>query len=195
MHKFDQFLGKFSVSKKFGALVVGYAGLTFVYFQQGEERLLIFTKNQIRSTYQILLWILLILIFLELFSIVLGGRIPRIKSFINGFLSFANLLLKKITYVIYIMPLKFLFRPILNSLIEEGKLEILEAKYGANGHFIDITSKLQDQIKNNRLEIPLSNQIAGDPINGIVKKGEITYKFNRKKFNISFNENDLISLP
>jgi len=57
-------------------------------------------------------------------------------------------------------------------------LEIIKAIYGTVNKFIDVTTKLNEQVKNNKLSIKASNNIAGDPDVGVPKRLTINYKIN-----------------
>ncbi len=79
--------------------------------------------------------------------------------------------------------------------IRNRKFRIIKATYGTPGNLIDITRELNDAVIDNKLKIVLSNNIAGDPQVGTVKKGWITYRYNGKEFNREFTENGVIDLP
>jgi hypothetical protein len=78
---------------------------------------------------------------------------------------------------------------------KKNKLRILDATYGIDSKFINITNELNKAVIDNKLKIILSNNIAGDPHKGKVKKGKIKYSFNDKESEKEFSENDLIDLP
>ena len=61
---------------------------------------------------------------------------------------------------------------------DKNKLIIVEAKYGIEDKYIDVTDKLNQMIVNNKLNIIASNDLAGDPIFGKVKELRIKYKIN-----------------
>jgi len=76
------------------------------------------------------------------------------------------------------------------------KLKIIEAIYYTDdAHSIDITNELNKAIENDKLKIILSNQIAGDPHYGVVKKGRIKYKINGREEEKEYNEGDIVELP
>lgn len=75
------------------------------------------------------------------------------------------------------------------------KLRIVKAFYGKNGKYIDIASRLNEMIEDNRLKVVLSNAIAGDPLVTIVKEGIIEYKYMGVKDQKIYNEGDVINLP
>lgn len=58
-----------------------------------------------------------------------------------------------------------------------NKFKIISAKYGVQGTFMDITNALNSRINHERLEVDLSNEIAGDPARGFVKEVRIRYFF------------------
>jgi hypothetical protein len=76
------------------------------------------------------------------------------------------------------------------------KLKIIKAIYYTDdAHSIDITNELNKAIENNKLKIVLSNQIAGDPHYGVVKKGKIRYKINEREIEKEYQEGDVVELP
>ncbi len=77
----------------------------------------------------------------------------------------------------------------------QGELKILVARYGMDSTFLDITDKLNQAIINNKLKIVLSNNIAGDPIPGKVKKGTLEYRLGNKKITKEYIEGNVIDLP
>jgi len=54
-------------------------------------------------------------------------------------------------------------------------LAITKAEYGARDKWVDVTDKLADAVSNNGLSVEASNGLAGDPINGVVKKLRVIY--------------------
>ena len=80
---------------------------------------------------------------------------------------------------------------------DNNKLEIVDAKYGIEGHFVDVTEILNKMIVNNKLAIIASNELAGDPIEGTVKELKIKYKINNyetKELSIVENESATIEV-
>lgn len=75
------------------------------------------------------------------------------------------------------------------------KFRIIEAIYGKNDKYVDITDKLNDMIDKDKLRVILSNSISGDPIIGTVKEGIIKYKYDGKKKEQVYKEGDIIELP
>lgn len=79
-----------------------------------------------------------------------------------------------------------------------GKLEIVKAIYGVledPKRCIDVTEHLRKMVKNNVLFVVASNQIAGDPAYGIVKKMRVDYTIDGKPYTITVNENEVVELP
>jgi hypothetical protein len=63
----------------------------------------------------------------------------------------------------------------------ELSLKIVEATYGTNENYFDISKELTQLIKNNRLEFIMSNEIVGDPKPGEKKTLRITYQANKEE--------------
>lgn len=80
-------------------------------------------------------------------------------------------------------------------IIGKRSLKILNAEYGIQDKFINITNELNNSVENNKLRLVLSNNIAGDPYVGINKIGKIEYKFNGNKFEKEFKEGETMELP
>lgn len=75
------------------------------------------------------------------------------------------------------------------------RLTIVKATYGKNNKFVDITTQLNSQIDKNKLDIILSNEIAGDPIERVPKIGKIKYKYDGKIYTKEYVEMERIRLP
>lgn len=76
-----------------------------------------------------------------------------------------------------------------------NEFEILSAIYGTLGNNYDVTQKLNDIVKDKKLELIVSNGIAGDPDPGNVKYLKIRYIYQGNEIEKSFKEGDSISLP
>jgi len=69
-------------------------------------------------------------------------------------------------------------------------IEIVKATYGAQDSWIDVTKQVQSKVTHYRLiELGPFNNLAGDPINGVVKKMKIEYKIDGKAGTIEIPEN------
>lgn len=60
-------------------------------------------------------------------------------------------------------------------------LTIIKATYGRDNKFVDITTQLNSQIDKNKLDIILSNDIAGDPIERISKIGKLSISMMERR--------------
>jgi len=75
-------------------------------------------------------------------------------------------------------------------------LRIVFADYGADNRRMDITERLRQQVQNGRLNVKVSNSMAGgDPADGSPKQLRITYSVNGRERHRVWNEGDLLSLP
>jgi hypothetical protein len=79
--------------------------------------------------------------------------------------------------------------------LRRSELKIINAKYGADGGWVDITAELNELVSDNKLMALISNDIAGDPLMGTRKAATIHYLWNRKKGNINVNEGEVLKLP
>lgn len=87
---------------------------------------------------------------------------------------------------------------VLNSWISgRRRLTIMNAEYGVDGHYTNITPELTALISDNKLSIRLSNGITGgfDPVPGVHKHAKIQYNFRKKTRNVTVGEGDRIALP
>jgi hypothetical protein len=81
--------------------------------------------------------------------------------------------------------------------LKVGKLMILKAEYGdlPDGPRTDVTTKVQEMVKDDALSVDATNDNFGDPIEGTVKKLKVEYLFDRvrKAKEVAENENLAIS--
>ncbi|MFH1896514.1 MAG: hypothetical protein ABH814_03555 [bacterium] len=75
------------------------------------------------------------------------------------------------------------------------RLKITKATYGTDKSSFDITRELNEKIEDNKLRIVLSNNVAGDPHPGVVKKGKIKYEINNREVVKEYREGGLVNLP
>lgn len=75
-----------------------------------------------------------------------------------------------------------------------SNLKIIKAIYGTVDKSIDIVKELTDKIINGRLEINVSNEIAGDPIPGVKKTLTIEYIKDREPNILMLNEGDKLKI-
>jgi len=74
-------------------------------------------------------------------------------------------------------------------------LKIISAFYGKNDTYIDVTNNLNEAIKDNKLSIIASNDIAGDPIHGTPKELKVVYSLGYGIETIVLKEGELLTLP
>lgn len=75
-----------------------------------------------------------------------------------------------------------------------SNLKIIKAIYGTVNKSINIAQELTDKIINGRLEINVSNEIAGDPTPGAKKKLTIEYIKDRESKTLILNEGDELKI-
>jgi len=75
-------------------------------------------------------------------------------------------------------------------------LRILRADYGAGQRRVDVTSQLQGQIFDGRLNVRVGNHLAGDdPAPGVPKQLRLTYLANGRQHQRILNEREYLSIP
>lgn len=74
-------------------------------------------------------------------------------------------------------------------------LTILSATYGAEGKVFDVKDILQSLVQDGRLETLATNDLAGDPIYGVVKTLLVNYEFENVVIEKSFIEGQEVRLP
>jgi hypothetical protein len=75
------------------------------------------------------------------------------------------------------------------------KLEILNAVYGADDRFLDLTAILIGKIDNNHLRIIATNELAGDPSFGKTKELRVIYRFGANPKEVTVKEGEELVLP
>lgn len=84
-----------------------------------------------------------------------------------------------------------------------GDLDILDARYGANNTWRDVTDILRSEIRDSRLQLRIANDTfrrKGDPSRwdpqpGATKQLEVYYTFKSQHFYKEYVENELLNLP
>jgi len=74
-------------------------------------------------------------------------------------------------------------------------LEILSALYGARDQWVDVTEQLRLQVRGNTLDVRASNQLAGDPLDGVVKELSVHYRIGDQTHVITVAEGERLRLP
>jgi hypothetical protein len=77
-----------------------------------------------------------------------------------------------------------------------GGLQILRADYGTQNHFSDVTARLNSQVQNGTLSLPITNDtMGGDPADDRKKTLNVWYLYNGRTANVVVNEKDILNLP
>jgi len=80
--------------------------------------------------------------------------------------------------------------------ISENLFRIIKATYGTNDNKIDVTKEYISKIKDNKLDITVTNEIAkGDPDPGVKKNLTIEYIYNGEKQKKTVKEQARVQLP
>jgi hypothetical protein len=85
---------------------------------------------------------------------------------------------------------------VLLSMIPPARqLKIVMARYGAKDSWINLTDRLNQSIRDNKLVFQASNNTAGDPLFGTVKRLEVEYVLDDQPGKASVGEGDCLCLP
>jgi DnaJ-like protein C11, C-terminal len=77
-----------------------------------------------------------------------------------------------------------------------GKLEINKAVYGKEGLGKDVTQRLQKMIKDNTLDVKVTNiTMGGDPNKGADKTLKVDYTYRGQRKQVVVKEGDRLKLP
>lgn len=76
----------------------------------------------------------------------------------------------------------FIIDPVKKPKQIKAKLTIMNAEYGIEDTWLDITTQLADRINHNGLRIWVTNDIAGDPTPGKLKVLRIQYRLGKEEF-------------
>jgi hypothetical protein len=78
---------------------------------------------------------------------------------------------------------------------QSGDLIILEARYGARDHRIDVSDALKYASNNGRLHVFVGNQLGGDPCPNVPKDLIVKYMFKGQEFTKAIVEGSDLDLP
>lgn len=151
-------------------------------------------KDQILTTFIVGIFVFIVS---KLFNFLFG----LFSNYHNGFLNFLNKIvgfsISIPVYSIVLFIILIILIPRIYNLIKikNRKLKIIKATYFTDSRSINITNELNNAIEDNKLKIVLSNNIAGDPHYGVVKKGKIKYKIKGHEKEKEYKEGDIIELP
>lgn len=73
-------------------------------------------------------------------------------------------------------------------------LTIIKAQYGAGEKVVDVTKQVAGAVRNNTLAVEASNDLAGDPANGVVKELRVTYKLGDEQKTVVIPEKETLQL-
>ena len=74
-------------------------------------------------------------------------------------------------------------------------LQIVSARYGANGKFMDVRQRMQDRVENDRLDLQVNNSsMGGDPI-GQSKTLQVRYQWDNRDYDVTVQENQRLTIP
>jgi|GEM_PF-415210 len=75
-------------------------------------------------------------------------------------------------------------------------LQILRGVYGAHNRSVDVTSRLNSEIRRGRLNLQVTNDtMGGDPAPGQSKTLRVQYRYNGRQSEVAVNEGDDLNLP
>lgn len=160
-----------------------------------------YLKNKDNINSSIVAWVIV-----TLGSLVIKSIYSRVSIYNDAIFAKVNWFLNKlygikisflyiIVFIIVYILVLFVKRYKLEMQRKKNEFVILKATYGAHDKEINITNELNNLIEDGKLKTVLSNKIAGDPNIGIVKKGDIKYRYKGEKHDKQYNERDLIELP
>jgi hypothetical protein len=77
-----------------------------------------------------------------------------------------------------------------------GGLQILRGVYGAYNRSVDVTNRLNSEIRGGRLNLQVTNDtMGGDPAPGRSKTLTVQYRYNGRQSEVTVNEGNDLSLP
>jgi hypothetical protein len=76
-----------------------------------------------------------------------------------------------------------------------GQLEIVRARYGATGNWVDVTQQVRGKVKDGRVAVEAGNELAGDPAYGVAKVLEVEYRLAGKTGVRRVDEGQVLRLP
>lgn len=90
----------------------------------------------------------------------------------------------------------FFKNPSIQSAADRKDLIIFSARYGTQNTWIDVAPLLRAKVKDDKLDIKVSNQEFGaDPVPGVVKKMEVTYSHDGVTYSKVVPEGETFSAP
>ena len=87
-------------------------------------------------------------------------------------------------------------RPIKGPANSNLRLQIERAIYGYNGKGNDVTDRVRAQIRNNRIDMQVTNDtMGGDPNKNNKKNLKVLYTYGNKNYTKFVNEKDYLRIP
>ncbi len=77
----------------------------------------------------------------------------------------------------------------------DTRLVIISAEYGADDKKVDVAEKVRNMVANGTKKIPATNELFGDPAEGVSKVLTIKYKLDGKEATVTAGENESLDLP
>jgi|GEM_PF-1087451 len=75
------------------------------------------------------------------------------------------------------------------------ELEIISARYGAQDTWREVTEPVRQKVKDHTLNLLVSNDIAGDPLFGVVKTLWVEYRLDGQQRTASVREGNMLQIP
>lgn len=76
-----------------------------------------------------------------------------------------------------------------------GDLVIQSALYGLGARYIDVTEEVQKEVIQGRLQLLVSNLIAGDPLPGTRKNLTVVFSYRGQRYTRIVHEGEVLALP
>lgn len=77
-----------------------------------------------------------------------------------------------------------------------NSLSITSAQWGSGAKYQNVSQRLQNMIRNNRLSVKVTPQnMGGDPTPGVSKKLNVTYRWQGRTMNVTRIEGEMLNLP
>jgi predicted aconitase with swiveling domain len=83
-----------------------------------------------------------------------------------------------------------------NNWDNRSSLSITSAQWGSGNRYQNVSQRLQNMIRNNRLSVKVTPQnMGGDPTPGVSKKLNVTYRWQGRSMNVTRVEGEMLNLP
>jgi len=85
--------------------------------------------------------------------------------------------------------------PALPKPVQAKRLKIISARYGAKNRWLDITERLRKHIRGHRLNVVVSNRLAGASVIAFPKQLKVVYVLNGMRRSVRVREGDVLQIP